>query len=138
MRANSEFGMVCPQYENGELYVFSPIRGPRVLPCVSGKPGMVGKTDFIAGTLMLFRRNCLKQTGLFDERYFAYGDEFDLALRARENGWEVGVVWGAIVVNPGTSVTRPVVTYLCTRATLLLARDYGGFFCRNSRGLDYN
>lgn len=135
MRANPEFGMVCPQYENGEIGVFSPIRGPRVVSCEPKSPGMVQIVDFIHGTLMMFRRDCLKQIGLFDERYFAYGDEFDLALRARKNGWKVGMVWGAVVINPGTWVARPVVTYLCTRGTLLLARDHGGIFSATIRAV---
>lgn len=126
MQDNSQLGMICPQYDTGEIGVFSPIRGPRVIACAPGSAGTIQEMDFIHGTLMLFRRECLKHIGLFDERYFAYGDEYDLALRARKQGWKVGMLWGATVVNPGTSVARPVVTYLCTRGTLLLARDHGG------------
>jgi GT2 family glycosyltransferase len=126
MRENPKLGMICPQYDTGEIGVFSPIRGPRVIPGTPGPAGSVCHMDFIHGTLMLFRRDCLKQIGLFDERYFAYGDEYDLALRARKKGWRTGMLWGATVINPGTSVARPVVTYLCTRGTLLLARDHGG------------
>ena len=35
------------------------------------------------GTLMLARRECLAEVGLFDERYFAYCEEAELALRAK-------------------------------------------------------
>jgi GT2 family glycosyltransferase len=82
--------------------------------------------DHPHGTLMLARRAGLEQVGLFDERYFAYCEEADLALRARAAGWEVGIVWGAVVRNPSVSVSSPVVEYLQLRNTLLLVREHFG------------
>jgi glycosyltransferase involved in cell wall biosynthesis len=78
------------------------------------------------GTLMLARRACLADVGLFDERYFAYCEEADLGERARRAGWEVGVVWGAVVRNPSLSVSTAVVEYLQLRNSLLLVRDHFG------------
>ena len=84
------------------------------------------RADHPHGTLMLARRACLEQIGLFDERYFAYCEEADLALRARAAGWEVGIVWGAVVRNPGVSVSSQVTEYLQLRNTLLLVREHFG------------
>jgi GT2 family glycosyltransferase len=78
------------------------------------------------GTLLVARRACLEQTGLFDERYFAYCEEADLALRASAAGWDVGVVWGAIVRNPSVSVRSEVAEYLMLRNSLLLVREHFG------------
>ena len=78
------------------------------------------------GTLMLVRRACLQEVGLFDERYFAYCEEADLGVRAARAGWEVGVVWHARVRNPSLSVSVPVVEYLKLRNTLLLVREHFG------------
>jgi hypothetical protein len=78
------------------------------------------------GTLLLARRACLEEVGLFDERYFAYGEEADLGLRARAVGWEVGVVRGAEVRNRHLGSAVPLVDYLQTRNTLLLVREHGG------------
>ena len=39
--------------------------------------------DYPHGTLLLARRACLEDVGLFDERYFSYCEEADLGLRAR-------------------------------------------------------
>ena len=78
------------------------------------------------GTLMLLRRTCLRDIGLFDERYFAYCEEADLGERARRAGWEVGVVWGAVVRNPSWSVGSAVADYLMLRNSLLLVRDHFG------------
>ena len=82
--------------------------------------------DHPHGTLMLARRACLDQVGLFDERYFAYCEEADLALRARAAGWEVGIVWGAVVRNPSLSVSSQLTEYLQMRNTLLLVREHFG------------
>ena len=80
------------------------------------------------GTLMLARRDCLEDVGLFDERYFAYCEEAELALRARERGWEVGVVRGAEVRNPDVGSNADVVDYLQLRNTLLMVREHSGLY----------
>src|SRR5207248_1975913 len=78
------------------------------------------------GTLMLAGRRCLQGVGLFDERYFAYCEEADLGERARRAGWEVGLVWDAIVHNPHMSGGSAAVEYLQLRNSLLLVRDHFG------------
>jgi GT2 family glycosyltransferase len=78
------------------------------------------------GTLLLARRQCLAEVGLFDERYFAYCEEADLALRARASGWEVGVVRGAMIRNTDVGSREGVVDYLQLRNTLLLVREHFG------------
>jgi GT2 family glycosyltransferase len=78
------------------------------------------------GTLLLARRACLDQIGLFDERYFAYCEEADLGERARRAGWWVGIVRGARVTNPYLGGGSDVVDYLMLRNTLLLVRKHFG------------
>jgi N-acetylglucosaminyl-diphospho-decaprenol L-rhamnosyltransferase len=78
------------------------------------------------GTLMVARRRCLEDVGLFDERYFAYCEEAELALRAQERGWEVGVVRGAGVRNRDVGSHAGVVDYLQLRNTLLMVREHSG------------
>ena len=78
------------------------------------------------GTLMVARRRCLEAAGLFDERYFAYCEEAELALRARDRGWEVGVVRGAEVRNQDVGSNADVVDYLQLRNTLLMVREHSG------------
>ena len=83
--------------------------------------------DFAHGTLLVARRGALEQIGLFDERYFAYCEEADLAVRARRAGWKVGIIWGAVVNNPGHAESE-IVRYLKLRNTLLLVRDHFGSY----------
>jgi GT2 family glycosyltransferase len=84
--------------------------------------------EYPHGTLLLLRRQTLNEVGCFDERYFAYCEEVDLALRVRRAGWQIGMVWGAVVTNSHLP-SRPVADYLQVRNTLLLIHDfYGNYF----------
>ncbi len=82
--------------------------------------------DYPHGTLLAIRHDCASDIGFFDERYFAYGEEADLGLRARAAGWQVGLVRNAMVANPTTSGSGAVVDYLKHRNTLLLLREHAG------------
>src|SRR3546814_8168876 len=66
---------------------------------------------------MFAHRTLLREVGLFDERYFAYCEEADLALRAKAQGWETGLVRGATVVNPHMGTPSRTVDYLQLRNT---------------------
>lgn len=83
------------------------------------------EVDYPHGTLMLARRAMLDDVGLFDERYFAYCEEVDLALRARAAGWTTGLVWGAAVKN-GRLPEPGLACYLQLRNTLLLVAEHSG------------
>jgi N-acetylglucosaminyl-diphospho-decaprenol L-rhamnosyltransferase len=124
--ADERIGILCPQYPDDTVAHFSPWHGvyqDRGVRLQRGSPQIV---DVPHGTLMLVRRTCLAEIGLFDERYFAYGDEHELGARAVRAGWKVGLVWGALVINPGTWTASPLRSYLFTRNSLLLVRDYYG------------
>ena len=66
----------------------------------------------------LYRRTMLEQIGLFDEDFFAYYEDVDLALRACLRGWKALCVPDAIVYH-GHSATlgkdSPFKTYLLER-----------------------
>lgn len=126
MQRDPRLGIVCPQYADATVAWFSCMHGVRERQSVPSQTGDVQLVDVPHGTLMVVRRECLAQTGLFDERYFAYGDEHELGLRARRYGWNVGLVWGAIVTNRGTWTPSELRSYLFTRNSLLLVRDYCG------------
>lgn len=119
-------GLACAEYGDGTRPVMDHYLGGMVVPL--GDEGPWVSTGHPHGTLLALRRACLEEVGLFDERYFAYVEEADLALRAAAAGWEAGMVIGAVVRNPGTNVTRPVVEYLQTRNTLLLVREHFGAY----------
>lgn len=124
--ARHRAGLACADYGDG--------RTPRIDPYFGGIPGPATVTegwepaDHPHGTLLLVRRTCLDEIGLFDQRYFAYGEEADLGLRATAAGWEVGLVRGALVRNPQLHGAAAAVSYLQLRNTLLLVRDHSGLY----------
>ncbi|UZQ55321.1 glycosyltransferase family 2 protein [Trichothermofontia sichuanensis B231] len=128
MDANPNVGIACPEYGYPTLPKYSPIRGPFMIPTDPRERGFVEPVDFAHATLSLFRKSCIQMIGLFDERYFAYGDEYDISLRARSYGWDTAIVWGAVITNPGSWTSKPIQSYLLARNTLLLALIHGGTY----------
>ncbi|MHC1732405.1 MAG: glycosyltransferase family 2 protein [Bacteroidales bacterium] len=45
------------------------------------------RADILTGAFMLIRRKTLEQAGLFDTRFFMYGEDIDLSWRIRLAGW---------------------------------------------------
>jgi N-acetylglucosaminyl-diphospho-decaprenol L-rhamnosyltransferase len=49
------------------------------------------EVDFASGAALVVRRQAWRQVRGFDERYFMYGEDLDLALRLWSTGWGVGL-----------------------------------------------
>ncbi|MCO5317512.1 MAG: glycosyltransferase [Microthrixaceae bacterium] len=117
-------GLCCADVGDAMVPVFDPYFGGMVVPG-GDEPGWE-PVDYPHGTLMALRRDCLAEVGMFDERYFSYCEEADLGMRARNRGWEVGLVRGAPVRNRNLGSPVAVVDELQTRNTLLLVREHSG------------
>lgn len=126
MQCDPRIGIACPQYENATVPHFSALHGVREVVDLARERGTVQLVEVPHGTLVLLRRECLAQIGLFDERYFAYGDEHEIGARAVRGGWKVALVWGALVSNRGTWTPSAWRSYLFARNSLLLVHDYYG------------
>jgi len=127
MLNDPRIGIACPEYGVPEVPRFSNLRYYRTTPVEPRARGTAEEVDIPYGTLMMFRRACLREIGLFDERYFAYGDEHEIGMRARRHNWRVNVVWGAVVLNPGTWTASRTRSYLFARNSLLLVKTYAGW-----------
>jgi N-acetylglucosaminyl-diphospho-decaprenol L-rhamnosyltransferase len=125
MRNDERIGIACPEYGVSEIPTYSPLRYVRFEAVQPRREGSAERISVLHGTLMVLRRHCLEEIGLFDERYFAYGDEHELGLRANSRGWATTIVWGAVVENPGTWTPCRLRSYLFARNSLLLAQTYG-------------
>ena len=66
---------------------------------IAAPPGPTAPTPFASGCAMLLRCSALQHIGLFDERYFMYVEDVDLALRAWICGYRVLDVPAAIVYH---------------------------------------
>jgi N-acetylglucosaminyl-diphospho-decaprenol L-rhamnosyltransferase len=124
---NPHIGIACPEYGLPEIPQFSRLRYVRNRAVEPRPKGVSEMIDMPHGTLIGFRKRCLLEIGLFDERYFAYGDEHEIGLRARRSNWQVAIVWGAIVENPGTWTSNRTRSYLFTRNSLLLVQTHAGW-----------
>lgn len=122
--ARPRAGLACAEFGTDERPVLDVRVGGLMEPVARGRGWQ--PAGFPHGTLLLASRACLAEIGLFDERYFAYIEEVDLGARATAAGWDVGMVWDALVVNPQLRTPAPVKEYLQLRNTLLLVADHGG------------
>ncbi len=106
-----------------EVPIVDPYFGGMSVPAV--RAGDWAPAGYPHGTLLVARLTCLEQVGLFDEGFFAYCEEADLALRARAQGWLSGQVWGAGARNTGLASVG-ISDYLKARNTLHLVRRWFG------------
>lgn len=49
----------------------------------------IGDVDAVNGAFMLVRTDAMREVGLFDERFFMYGEDLDWCTRFRAAGWRV-------------------------------------------------
>lgn len=78
--------------------------------------------DWVPGSCMLIRQQCVESVQGFDEAYGSYVEDVDLALRARDAGWKVGVVADAISWGLGSASPHAEATMLANRVLLLAKR----------------
>ncbi|MEN6627390.1 MAG: glycosyltransferase family 2 protein [Candidatus Sumerlaeia bacterium] len=87
----------------------------------------------VTGAFMLIRREAMDQAGgLFDERFFLYGEDLDLCRRVRNAGWRVfyePAAWATHVKGSGR-IRRAATTIHFHHAMWIYYRKWG-FFRRN-------
>ena len=62
---------------------------------------MTHEAQSVSGACMLVSREVFEKIGLLDERFFAYQEDSDLCLRARQAGWKVIYLPAARVIHYG-------------------------------------
>jgi GT2 family glycosyltransferase len=62
--------------------------------------------DWICGSFLLMRRECLAQVGELDERFFIYDEDIDWCLQAHQAGWKVRYWPQAAMIHLGAAA-RP-------------------------------
>jgi GT2 family glycosyltransferase len=99
-------------------------------------PG-IAECDWADGAALLLNARMLERVGLFDERFFIYYEDADLARRGRRWGWRVGTVRDAIAYQaPGKRERPGAFAYLMTRNGLDYRRRVGGARGLLAGGLD--
>lgn len=85
------------------------------------------QVDLVIGAAMLIRRSVVERIGLFDERYFMYHEEVDLARRVADAGFESWFVPDAHVthVGQGSSGGKGVERYKQRSRRLYWVKHHG-------------
>ena len=74
-------------------------RGRGRLEVDHGQYEKLEEVFFPSGCAALYRRTMLEEIGLFDEDFFAYGDDTDIGLKGRLAGWKCLYVPRAVVYH---------------------------------------
>jgi GT2 family glycosyltransferase len=89
------------------------------------------KVDQVMGAFLLVRRSVFGALGGFDERFFVYYEDMDLAVRAREHGWSSVYLASAQAYHRGQGTTEGATarrTFYFSRSRILYARRHFGAF----------
>ena len=106
-------------WQAGTLVRPHRLSGKSVMP--TGTDCLFSEVDSVPGSSLLIRSRVADEIGLLDERYFAYYEELDWCLRAKENGYKVAFLNGTRLLHKvGKSSPSQTKHYLRTRNTLLL------------------
>jgi GT2 family glycosyltransferase len=89
----------------------------------------IREVDIISGCFLLIQKKFFDRIGRFDERFFLYGEDAELCLRARRNGAKPLFTPSATIVHLGGASSRPedMLTYLWSARLELAGRLFGTF-----------
>jgi len=112
---------------------------PRVEPIAAPLLAESHSVDLVTGCCVLIPMQVIEQVGAFDERYFLYFEDIDLALRIARAGHALRVVPAARIYHKESrssgGYASPGVMYYLVRNNLLLNSEWGG--AGGKRGLGY-
>lgn len=70
----------------------------------------IAEVDAVSGSCMIIRRATWQDVGDFDERFFAYQEDSDYCIRARQKGWKVMYLPISAIIHyagQGGSLAKP-------------------------------
>jgi hypothetical protein len=94
IEARPGYGVLAP--EPGDGVAGGPVLAP------GDAVGDVDEVGWASGTCLLLRRACVEQIGPFDADFGSYVEDVDFCRRARDAGWEVGVLRGVAAGGRGS------------------------------------
>jgi N-acetylglucosaminyl-diphospho-decaprenol L-rhamnosyltransferase len=102
-------------------------RTSELIPDTDGLYERPGRCDWISGACMLVRRSVLERLGGFDEGFFLYCEDKDLAHRIHDAGYDVAYEPSALCIHAeGGSEPRPRLYGVLTVSRVRYARKHGG------------
>jgi len=87
-----------------------------------------GEVFGACGGAALYRRSAVRAAGAFDERFFSYLEDVDLALRLRLGGWKCAYEPRAVARHAGggssDALSKPVAYWTARNTVLLLSKHW--------------
>lgn len=90
MDKNPEYGLIGPRVTKNDRETKPQFFYPNEKHLTTTFAHLPGKIAWVIGACMLIRRTAFAAVHGFDEDYFLYGEETDLCLRLRKEGWQIG------------------------------------------------
>ena len=108
MDANPQFGLAGTRLINpdGSLQESVSWRYPGQKFTRSEMVGLKGDVACVLGASMIARTDMIRRIGGFDEEFTLYGEDQDLCLRIRREGYEIGYIDDAVVLHYGGQSER--------------------------------
>jgi N-acetylglucosaminyl-diphospho-decaprenol L-rhamnosyltransferase len=88
-------------YPDGSLQETISLRYPGEKHTAGELAGLKGDIACVLGASMIARADLIRAIGGFDEDYFLYGEDQELCLRIRQQGFEIGYIDEAVVRHIG-------------------------------------
>jgi GT2 family glycosyltransferase len=82
--------------------------------------------DCISGACFLASKDAFEEIGLFDEDFFAYGEDVDWSIRARQKGYEIITLMDSVIYHKHSQSTKgsPIKAYFITRNNIYFAKKH--------------
>jgi Glycosyl transferase family 2 len=128
-RDDPAIGILGPVLTAPALNAGGSWRGWRAKPTSSWDESTpFNEREWVSGTLLFMRPECVAQIGGLDERLGSYVEDVDICLRARDAGWRVGVATAARAAGLG-SASKQVTVFVDVNSVLLAVKRRGLHAC---------
>lgn len=101
--------IVCPFLHDGKGKTEISVMGPHELHHHPLSDDLAGDfcSWFVTGAALLYRMDAWRDIGGYDETFFLYSEDNDLALRTSYKGYSMVIAPKAIVIHNGGTSSRP-------------------------------
>ncbi|HEV7527160.1 MAG TPA: glycosyltransferase family 2 protein [Acidimicrobiia bacterium] len=128
-RADPAIGILGPVLTAPAQNAGGSWRGWRAKPTSSWNDSIpFNEREWVSGTLLFIRPECVAQIGGLDERLGSYVEDVDICLRARDAGWRVGVATAARAAGLG-SASKNVTVFVDVNSVMLAVKRRGLHAC---------
>ena len=136
VRADGSLDLACRRsFPNPELSIYHTLGLDKLFPrnprfarynLTFLNEDETAQVDSVVGAFMMLRTQALQQAGLLDEIYFMYGEDLDLAMRVKRQGWKVYYYPGVQVLHykRASSAQSRKAQYEFWRAAYIFYRRY--------------